>query len=435
MMMRDTSPPRGSDSGTADGWDVDIVSDTNAGESVRLTIADGSPVVAYYASVGRDDGPCDEVAAPGEEPPIRVQWAAYLAERSGRSWTETQVTEVLSLLTPQGLDLEAQGGNVQLAALTGGAFAMGLQVLCSAHDLGLYETNGDAETLVVNSGDAPVDAASDAGFVVGHWPALATSAGGQSIVAYRDIHFGGLQSDDERRADLEAVIGSPGSWRAVPVDPGRGAGRFNDAIFDADGNPYIAYINDFEFDANSRGTLVARSMDDGDTWEIARLNEESTERGPSIWLDADNQIRVAYYEPDRRQLAVATLTDPDAFAGAGWDTEFISDGGFDEGQDPSGATAPDGTLAVAYYRCAGVSRGGTDCDDDDDALVVALQAPGESEWTIEVVDEGVDGGRCGTQPSAAFDGDGALWVGYICQDVDGARVEDRVHVAEREPFE
>ncbi|MEM6957228.1 MAG: hypothetical protein AAF645_16175 [Myxococcota bacterium] len=432
MVAPDMSAPRPGDSGTENPWITEAVSDTTAGNGLSLTMEGSAPVVAYFAGDSEDGGPCEEVRQADVEPPDRNFWPLFLARRSGGSWSEGRVGQQLSLAAPIGLDLAMVGGAATVAAMSGDPYVQGLQRVCERHDLGFYTEGGDVRTLVEDSSEAAFDVASDAGFMVGEWPAVATN-GGTTLVAYRDVHFGGIQSDDERRADLEAVIVDGGSTRAVPVDPGRGAGRFNEAIFDTSGRPYIVYVNEFEFDDTSRGTLVARSLDDGATWEIHRLSED-TDRGPSIWLDEQGQVNVAYYDEERRQLALQILEDVDAFDGEGWTLERIGDPQFDEGVDPSGATDADGYTAIAYHRCNTIT-GGSMCDGNRDGLVVASRAPGDRDWTIELVDEGNDGARCGTDASLAFTEAGDVWVAYSCQSVVGDELLPRVRAARREAFE
>ena len=432
---RDSSPPRSGDSGVTNAWSVETITEHNAGQGISLTVTSDGPVVAYLASVGMTEGPCEEVrVTPTETPPDKTFFDVYVATRSGRSWSEEAAARILSQSNPAGVDIASDNGSVMLAALTGEPYAnLPLNAYCGANDLGLYSApNWNPMALVTASGEAPVDAASDAGFAVGFWPAIAFG-GGTGIIAYRDVHFGGLQSDDERRADLEAVINTGGGWNAVPVDPGRGAGQYSDAVVDASGNPYIAYVNSFEFDDESRGTLVARSMDDGGTWEIVRLSTES-EQGPSLWFDENGQLHVAFYDASRGQMVLATNTNESMFANfdAGWATEFVGDAQFDEGRDPSGVSGGNGLVAVAYYRCA--RPGARGCEPDDDALVLAWKDNDNTEWTYEVVDDGPAGGICGDQASLGMDSFGALWVAYLCQNVDGSEVGDRVRVAERDAF-
>ncbi|MEM6962238.1 MAG: hypothetical protein AAF355_05305 [Myxococcota bacterium] len=397
-----------------------------------MAIVDSEPVLAYYGSDSVDDGRCFEVA--GEETTDRTVWPIYQARPEGISgYAETQFAEVLSLVQPRGLDIGAIDSSIRVAAAGGEAYNQGRNQLCSAHDLVLFGEDGSETTLVSDSGEVAVDAASDAGFAVGYFPSLAYNSGGtQGIIAYRDEHFGGIQSDDERRADLEAVLldASGNRTQVLAIDPGRGAGRYSDAVFDANGTAYVAYVNDFEFDATSRGTLVARitGLQSGDTEaiEIARVGETTAE-GPSIWIGADDRVRVAYYEESRGQVAIATLADEESFD-TGWETVFVGAAGYNEGQDPAGASFEDGTIAVAYYRCGRVSSS-TECDSREDGLVVAIRAPGEEEFEVELVDPGEDTGRCGAYAALTFDDAGDLFAGYLCQTLIEGRLEDRVHVA------
>ena len=59
-------------------------------------------------------------------------------------------------------------------------------------------------------------------------------AGGNPAIVYRDVHAGGMQADDNMRSDLELAWQS-GGWQAIPVDIGRGAGKYNAMTFDDQG--------------------------------------------------------------------------------------------------------------------------------------------------------------------------------------------------------
>ena len=431
----DMSAPRpGEDGGAGDLYAIEQVNEANAGEQLAMSLGpSGQPAVAYYDSLGEVTGTCGE----GDD----VRFTLHVAERQGRSWVEEDVAEVLSLVLPRGLDLGLVDGELAVAGISGELFVNAMNTYCSAHDVALYTPDGaggwELDTLVEDSGEAPFDGpGANEGFVVGLFPAMATN-GSRTFIAYRDIHFGGIQSDDERRADLEAVFLGEG---AVAVDGGRGAGRFMDAAFDADGRPLVAYVNDFDFDPASgipsRGTHVAREAGDG-SWETVLLGEdETTPPGPSLWVGDDGVVRVAWQDPDRGQVRLATLTDPERFDElAGWSFERVGAPGLQDGEAPAGVTAG-GVTAIAYRRCGDA---GTDtCRAADDALVVAWRPTGggPDEWSFDVVDEGTNIGPCGLQPSVAIDDFDTLWVGYVCKVDVGGTSEDRVFVAERlEVFE
>ncbi|MEM1414337.1 MAG: hypothetical protein AAGH15_05535 [Myxococcota bacterium] len=308
----DMSAPRpGDDGGTNALYALEQTNEANAGEQLAMTVGpDGRPVLAYYDSLGDVTGTCGE----GDD----VRFTLHVNRQTRGGWVEEDVADVLSLVLPRGLDIGVVDGEIAVAGISGELFINAMNTYCSAHDVALYTPDGaggwDLETLVEDSGEAPFDGpGANEGFVVGLFPALATSAS-RSFIAYRDIHFGGIQSDDERRADLEAIfLDGP----AVAVDGGRGAGRFMDAAFDAEGNGLIAYVNDFDFDPasgmSSRGTHVAREGGDG-SWETVLLAEDQTDPpGPSLWVGDDGVVRVAWYEASRGKVQLATLTDPASF--------------------------------------------------------------------------------------------------------------------------
>ncbi|MEO0321600.1 MAG: hypothetical protein AAF447_01450 [Myxococcota bacterium] len=433
--VMDMSAPRPGDAGnTGDLYAIEQVNEANAGEQLAMTLGpSGQPAVAYYDSLGEVTGTCGE----GDD----VRFTLHVAERQGRSWVEEDVAEVLSLVLPRGLDLGVLDGELAVAGISGELFVNAMNTYCSAHDVALYTPDGAGgwgfETLVEDSGEAPFDGpGANEGFVVGLFPALATN-GTRTFIAYRDIHFGGIQSDDERRADLEAVFLGEG---AVAVDGGRGAGRFMDAAFDGDDRPLVAYVNDFNFNPasgmSSRGTHAARENTDG-SWDTVLLGEDDTAPpGPSLWVGDDDVVRVAWQDPEGGKVVVATLTDPERFDElAGWSFERVGAPGLQDGEAPSGVTAG-GFTAIAYRRCG--DAGATSCRAADDALVLAWRPSGggADDWSYEVIDEGTNIGPCGLQPSVALDDLDTLWVGYVCKVDVGGTSEDRVFVAERlEPFE
>ena len=202
----------------ADPWTVEEVTQGAVGRELDLAVLPGGqPALAYFATEGFDDGPCTEIA---EDPPMRVRWPLSYAQRGADgTWVVERVDDVLLLGIPRGLDLEVSpSGAPTIATMTGTPVA---QIrYCGANDVGLY-TRGAAgdwplETAVVDSGQAATgEAASDYGDVVGYWPALAFDPQGNPAVAYKDVHAGGMQSDDFRRADLE-LAWRRGGWQALP---------------------------------------------------------------------------------------------------------------------------------------------------------------------------------------------------------------------------
>ena len=362
-------------------WQSDPVVE-GGGLHVELALVGDRPAVVYYATEAREDGPCEEIG--GDDLPTRLLWDLFYAEERAGGFERERISEVLSFNAPQGLDFGvAPDGTPTVSALTGGPHVM--LRFCAANDLGIYTRDApgswSVETAVSSSGEAATGMpASDYGEVVGHWPGLAFDASGAPAVAYKDVHAGGIQNDDFERADLELAWRGGGSWRALPVDAGGGAGSFNRMVFDEAGRPVIAY-----YDAQ-RGVPVLVSQSDDERFD--------------------------------------SLAE-------GWSETSFGDTRFDEGYSPSLALDDSGNLAVAYYRCGRAGEGLGECDSQEDGLVFAHRQ-GDAEFEYEVVDEGDSGVSCGRNPSLAFEAQGVPIIAYECEGMDDGSVVDGLRFARRE---
>lgn len=424
-------------------WSTGSVIAREAGLHVELVVTgEGRPAVAYYATEARDDGPCTEIM--GDDQPERLLWDLYYAEERGTGFQTETIAEVLSFNVPQGLDLAVDmAGAPVVAALTGGPHVM--LRFCSANDVGFYErtaaNNWRVTTAVRSSGEAATgDEASDYGEVVGHWPGLAVDGStGETAIAYKDVHAGGIQNDDLERADLEIALGRGGSWQALPIDWGAGAGSYNRALFDRDGRIVVLSYNPVESRTDDRhGLWVSRSADGGQTWEQTRLLRAPQLHAGSIALDPDGRLHVVYYDVTRGVPVLVSQRSTDGFLSLAddWQETTFGDTRYDEGYQPSLAFDASGALAVAYYRCANASAELGECAPADDALVFALRRPeGDSEYgdfEYEVVDSGESEGACGQDPSLAFEAGGHAIIAYQCQALEGGALVDELHFARRE---
>lgn len=417
-------------------WETEVVATGNMGLFIRVAAGRGPTGLAYFASRSRNGGPCTEV---GATPPDKLLWDLHYAELSGTSWNIEDIAAVLVVSEPPGLDLAlAPDGTPTVAALTGEPWVTPGIGYCGANDLGLYRRDApgswSVDVAVASSGEAATGMpASDYGEVVGYWPGLAYDSSGNAAIAYRDVHAGGIQSDDLRRADLEMAWGSGGGWRHIAVDPGRSAGEHNRLVFDGDGRPVIAYYLPMEGTSTSQqGLWVARSDDAGGSWDQVRLLAGPTSRGPDVVIDSSDVIHVIYYDGNRGVPVHARLSDPMAFTnGMAWDQQIFGDPRYDEGHEPSVAIDPSGLLAVAYYRCVRATEGLGSCRSADDALVFGFFERGA--WELEVVNDG-DDGQCGLHPSLGFESGGAAVIGYECQALVGGSLDDQVHLARRDPL-
>lgn len=432
------SDPRKRDASVA-SWSSAVIADTDAGLHLSLRYDDTQqrPVLAYYETVGTEDGPC----ADREDVPMRRLWRLVYMEERTAGWQDETVVETLSQSAPRGFDLQLRAdGTPAIAAITGMAIDMPPNFYCGANDLGYFERvapgQWSEQVAVMTSGEAASgEPASDAGLVVGYWPALAFGSGGAPFIAYRDVHFGGIQNDDFERADLELALGG-GGFSALPVEVGVGAGQYTRLLVsDDESEMYIVHYNPVMQELDNRtGLWVTRSADGGSTWEQVRLFSAPLINRVSATFDPDGALTIAYYDPGRGLPVLARLTDPDAFDSAanGWTQETFGDSRYDEGYEPSIAFDADGTLAAAYYRCARTDVSLGSCSAADDALVFAYRAAGDSEFTYEEVDGGEAIGECGRSAQLVFERTGKPAIAYACNGRDGNSLIEQIRFARRE---
>lgn len=412
-------------------FSIYVVDDGDVGQHIQLALdSAGEPVVSYFASHGVTMDDCEVGGVK------RIVWPLYAAFRTLQVFERELVTDVLSTAVPQGQSLAVNSaGEPVIAALTGGPLISDLTPLCAAHDLGLYQRSGtgtwEATTLVQTSGEAAVgDQASDYGEVVGHWPALGFADSGAALVAYKDVHAGGVQGDDRRRADLEWVQYEGGNTVARMVDQGRGGGIYNELAVDSAGRIVIAYYLEQESTAEpQQGLWVARSEDGGVTFDKVRIFPGALSTTIALAVRGE-EIFLLYQDPELGLPILASLVDPASFTDrSSWGTERIGDSHFVEGQDPDLVVGPDGGLWAAYYRCADTSAGSdTECDSSLDGLVLASQIDGD--WELAEVDQGEDMGECGRDAALAVSSTN-VYVAYRCQGLEASELVDSVRLAQR----
>lgn len=429
MTAMDSSKPRLP--GTNDDWGVRIVASGDVGLHLQMVMTSSGPLFAYYDNAPTTGEVCEEV---GDAAPNKLFYGLHVAESNGPGFRTSKVDDILIVGEPPGLSLELDGSTPLLATLGGAPVTFaGIVGFCGGNDLVVYSRSGSTwspQTAVVSSGEAATgEPASDFGEVVGYWPGIAARGDGTIAVAYKDIHAGSTQRDDTRRADLEIAIRSGGGWSAFPVDWGRGAGDFNRAAFGRDGALYVLYyIREESSGSGARGVWMARSTDLAASWETVRIASTSTLQGPDLVIDpATDTPVVAYYDTGSRLLKVTQYSgDGDFDNAASWQSETVGDTRFDEGHDPSLAFNGDGTLAVAYRRCALATANGTECDPQDDAIIFAAKSTG---WDPVVVDGGEEGVGCGKYAALAFNALGEPQVGYACETVQDGVVSQEVRIA------
>jgi hypothetical protein len=431
-------------------WSVEEVADGGVGLFTKLALEKNQPVIAYYADKAQPGDPCKE--ANDTNPRSMQLWDLFFAQKVGEKWQRERVRRVLWRDSPFGLDLKiSPTGTPAIVTLTGDPINTPTLQYCGAHDVGYFLRNAagtwDPKTVVRNGDEAVVTGeaakASNFGQVVGFWPALAYDSKGNAAIAYRDVHEGGLQSDDFRRADLEMALQTGDSWRAVAVDWGRSAGEYNRLVFDNKNRPVVLYyLPGDSNDLSQQGLWVARSADGGTTWQKVRLVAKPVPLQPDIAVDpTDGSLYVVYYNKDSRMINLATL-DESAFENTskGWTPKPIGDPQYDEGRYSSIAIDPDGRIGVAYFRCAKTNEtsGDEECSvpSENNGLVFAWREIGrDGAWTTETVENGAPSVACGQHTSLAFDGEGTAYIAYMCQHaVTEDVVENRVRLAKRAPL-
>jgi hypothetical protein len=422
-------------------WIHSTIGSGDVGLYPELGVSAGGEVgVAFFATSPVEGEVCSEVMS--DDPPNKMFWTLVFASASGASvgdgsWQTEEVADILSLAEPRGLDFAyAPDGTATVATMTGEPVAQ--PSYCGANDVGLFRRNGAADwsldTAVSTSDEAATgEPASDYGEVVGYWSALAFDTAGEAVVAYKDVHAGGLQGDDRKRADLE-LAREGGGWSASAVDIGRGAGDYNSVAVDSQDRPVVAYYNPVESTSPQLGVWVARPSADDDSFEKVQLFNQATEDGPSLIIHQDDDLaRVLFYNSSEGYPELATQVSDAEFdsIGSGWELTDIGDARYDEGYDASLAANPNGQMAAVYYRCAEVAEGLGNCSAADDALVFAWEDAGD--WTHEVVDAGGDG-LCGRRPSLAFDDDGYAHIAYECETLVDGELETQIKYARRKPL-
>ena len=417
-------------------WSVETVESGGVGIAVDLErMPDGRLSMAYFSDVSKEVGPCEAL---GQNPPPKEVHPMRFVYGSSGSWQKETVFEPPFEKQPRGLDLEyTPDGKASIATMTGEP--IGMPSYCGVHNTGwmLRESPGSwsTETAVETSGEASTGMrTSDFGEIVGEWASQAFTSSGEPVVAYKDIHQGGRQSIDISKADLELAIRSGGSWSAVPVDWGRGAGNGIDVEVDAQDRIFVSYILPTESKMNDAqrklGIWVRMSADDGQNWKKVRIYEKPTPSAPATVIDDQGNLHVLFYNPQDGLPILATLDDLSKFEDkSAWKLRAIGSSNHDEGQDPSLVVADDGSLMAAYYRCGAAAGGVGNCQRRDDGLVFAWR-DGDT-WSQQVVDEGTDA-FCGRDPSLTFDQQGRPVIAYACEEQHSGNRAIAVRFALRE---
>jgi hypothetical protein len=414
-------------------WTTGVIEGGNMGLHPRVAVApDGTIGAAWMAIEGREDGPCTEL---GEDPPIQVRWKVRYGTFNGTQWVAEDVADLRFVGQPPGIDLAFDGNSQPILAGMAGDPVVQFRY-CGVNDAAIYTRSGQgnwsAETAVQESGEAATgDAASDFGTVIGYWPALAIAANGDIGLAYKDVHAGGIQSDDFRRADLEFAWRRGNSWSPYAVDFGRGGGNFTKMIFDLNNRPIIMHYNPTEDNTGTMAGIWLHRSTDGAEWDRVQIHNQPTFAGPTLAIDPNNgTLWTAFYNSQLGYPVVGRLEDPTLFTNTneGWSFEDVGDSRYDEGYGTSIAVNKSGIVGLAYYRCARATAGLSQCNPSDDALIFAYY-DGFS-WTLEEVELEGDG-QCGNAPSLAFDANDRPIIVYRCEDTVDGRLDTQLRFARR----
>ncbi len=415
-------------------WVFETIEEQDVGLEINLAVApDGSLGVAYFATSAYDDGICDEIV---NSPPRRMRQEIRYASRpaAGGAWSVEVVESPVVMGGPTGLDLAFDPQGNPGIAFTGGAPE---GQYCGGNDAVLALKQGGTwsfDTAGAEGADSQTgDEASDSGFVVGLWPALAFNQQGEPAILHKDAHFGTLQHDDKYRADAEFAQRSGGSWNHEAVDPGEAAGDHSTLIFDTENRPVAFYAITVEAQGGSRHGVWAARRETDQTWTRVKLHTGAIHNETSAAIDpVTGEVVVAFYSMKESAAKIRRLTDPERFGELdAWEMELIRDPRFDEGQYVSLAFTPSGRAALSYHRCRMVTSTSTSCDQNDEALVFVMEKPSGGWMAPETVKQAPKG-SCGEYTSLSFDSAGTAYIAYRCTvEIDNV-FSFRVFVASKE---
>ncbi|MCK5689916.1 hypothetical protein KAI87_11635 [Myxococcota bacterium] len=414
-------------------WTIEEADAVSGGYQLQLAIsASDEVVIAHWANDSYADGICDEVAT-GAPTRLRQDLRFVWHDDSLDAWQSEVVASPPVLGPATGLSLRFDSQNQAALAYTGGEAH---PLVCMANDA-VFATGGASnwayQTAAAESGDAVTgEPASDFGYVVGYWPALAFDNSDNPAIVYKDVHSGTMQHDDRYRADLEMALRQGSTWQHEAIDFGEGAGDYATLLFDDENRPVVAYAITIEAQEESRlGVWVKRQESDGTWSEVIVHHGEIHQEVRVLQHPVSGDLLVAFYSTQDQAVRLRTLTNPANFEDASaWSSEIVGDARYDEGQGVSIAFLPSGELAMAYHRCKRITSttsGG--CDQNDEATIFAY-ASGSS-WIREEVDS-ASSGSCGDFVGLGIDSQSRAWVAYRCTTLEDSTFVQRLFVANKQ---
>jgi len=407
-------------------WTVTQISDENIGlQNVIESAPDGSLALLTWDNGGTTKGKCTEGKTP------QKRYTLHYAAESGGSWSFEDVDAPAVAYDPTGAGLAWDSSGNVLVAYNGGEPT---GILCGADDMILATRSGGSwtsSTISATGGESATgEPASDAGYVVGAYPAIAVDpASGTIATVFKDTHFGSLQHDDQYRADLEYAASSGGGWSKEAADIGQGAGDRSQLVFDDQGRPVAVYSIPVQEEKDNRFGLWASRREKDGTWNAIQLHTSSVGSKISLATAPTGEIVVAIYSASDQAVKIRTLTDTANFTqSSSWTSELVASNRYDEGEYASLAYTPDGRRALAYRRCKLLTDAGSGCNINDEAVVFALE--GTNGFEMEVVKAG-DEGACGEWSSLAIDASGKATILFRCTVEDGGSYALRLFTATR----
>ena len=408
-------------------WTITQISDEPIGLQNVIEVApDGSLALLTWDNAGTTKGVCKEGKTP------QKRYTLHYGLESGGSWAFEDVDDPAVAYDPTGAGLAWDASGNALVAYNGGEPT---GILCGADDMILATRSGagwTSTTISATGGESATgEPASDAGYVVGLYPAIAVDpASGTIATVFKDTHFGSLQHDDQYRADLEyAASTGGGGWSKEAADIGEGAGDRSQLVFDDQGREIAVYSIPVQEEKENRFGLWASRREKDGTWNPIRLHTGSVGSKISVAQAPSGELVVAFYSASDQAVKIRTLTDPDNFtSSASWSTEHVASNRYDEGEYVSLAYTPEGHRALAYRRCKLLTDEGDGCNINDEAVVFALE--GDDGFEMEIVKAG-DEGACGEWTSMAIDASGKATILFRCTVEDAGSYALRLFTATR----
>ncbi|MBI2376230.1 MAG: hypothetical protein HYV07_19710 [Deltaproteobacteria bacterium] len=347
-------------------WTFKVVDEANAGWQPEVAVsASGRIGIAYFRSVGQR-GVCSRI----QDAPIGTYEIMYAEDSNDFVPEEVATVDLINL---SGLSLAFDDAGEPAIAYMGGAEGAyrcgGTDVMLARRSGSTWSSNMlDSDGVATPVFQEDVDACAryqntcNAGGqdVVGQWPALAFS-GGQPAVAYRDIHFGFAQ-DDEEKSDLEL------SWNGrSTLDATWGGGNQTRMVSPASGRLVLVHASPY---ATENGEGIWSMRYDGSAWSRAKVSGE-VDLGYRLGIAArGDELAVAYHA---RADKKAFLVEGDA---DGFNSPTVLDQTGDTGRSPALAYDDTGRLGAAFYRCGPYRPNISDCSITEDALVFGLRGSG-----------------------------------------------------------